>query len=139
MKFKLSKKILTVLFCLMSVMAVLCFVGCKPTVDGGDPSTGDNGGNGGSSGNGGNGGSGETPPTPTKLFMFDQEMNPEYKSRTEALDTIFNPDELGEIVLVFDRSEWNKHLDYCDYDLKHEDSVHAKGFYFKKDNKEWFF
>ena len=73
------------------------------------------------------------------LFMFEEEMNPEYSSRTEALDTIFNPDELGEIVLVIDRSEWNKHLDYCDYNLQHEDSVKAKGFYFKKDNKQWFF
>ena len=122
----------------MSVMAILCFVGCGEkaggtTNDGGDPSTGDNGGN------GGNGGSGGTPPTPTKLFMFDEEMNPEYSSRTEALDTIFNPDVLGQMVLVFDRSEWNRHLEYCDYDLKHEESVHAKGFYFTKDNKEWFF
>ena len=74
------------------------------------------------------------------LFMFKEEMNPEYSSRTEALDTIFNPDELGEIVLVFDRSEWDKHLDYCDKSYnQHEDSVVAKGFYFKKDNKEWFF
>ena len=74
------------------------------------------------------------------LFMFKEEMNPEYASRTDALDTIFNPDELGEIVLVFDRSEWNKHLYYCDMsDNKHEDSVKAKGFYFTKDNKEWFF
>ena len=76
---------------------------------------------------------------PDGLFMFEEEMNPEYSSRTEALDTIFNPDELGEIVLVIDRSEWNKHLDYCDYSLQHEDSVKAKGFYFKKDNKQWFF
>ena len=134
MKFKLSKKILTVLFCLMSVMAVLCFVGCGEKAGG----PGNNGGNGGKPGNGGSG-SGVTPPTPTKLFMFEEEMNPKYSSRTEALDTIFNPDELGELVLVFDRSEWNRHLYYCDYDLKHEDSVHAKGFYFKKDNKEWFF
>jgi hypothetical protein len=134
MKFKLSKKILTVLFCLMSVMAVLCFVGCGEKAGG----PGNNGGNGGKPGNGGSG-SGVTPPTPTKLFMFEEEMNPKYSSRTEALDTIFNPDELGQMVLVFDRSEWDKHLYYCDYDLKHEDSVHAKGFYFTKDNKEWFF
>ena len=119
----------------MSVMAVLCFVGCGEKAGG----PGNNGGNGGKPGNGGSG-SGVTPPTPTKLFMFDEEMNPKYSSRTEALDTIFNPDELGELVLVFDRSEWDKHLYYCDKSgNQHEDSVHAKGFYFKKDNKEWFF
>ncbi|MEE0877725.1 MAG: hypothetical protein UH788_00465 [Treponemataceae bacterium] len=66
-------------------------------------------------------------------------MNPEYATRTEALDTIFNPDVLGQMVLVMDRSEWNKHLDYCDYSLQHENSVVAKVFYFTKDNKEWFF
>lgn len=74
-----------------------------------------------------------------KLFMFDEEKNPEYDSRTQALDTIFNPDVLGQMVLVFDRSEWNKHLEYCDVDIEHEESVVAKGFYFTKDNKEWFF
>ena len=66
-------------------------------------------------------------------------MNPSYDSRTKALDSIFNPDELGEMVLVIDRSEWNKHLEYCDIDMGHEESVIAKGFYFAKDNKEWFF
>ena len=76
---------------------------------------------------------------PNELHMFEQEMNPEYDSRTKALDAIFNPDELGKIILVFDRSEWNKHLDYCDLDLHHEENVVAKGFYFAKDNKEWFF
>lgn len=76
---------------------------------------------------------------PNELHMFEQEMNPEYDSRTQALDAIFNPDELGEIILVFDRSEWNKHLDYCDLELHHEEMVKAKGFYFAKDNKEWFF
>lgn len=74
-----------------------------------------------------------------KLFMFEEEKNPEYDSRTQALDTIFNPDVLGQMVLVFDRSEWNKHLEYCDVDIEHEESVVAKGFYFTKDNKEWFF
>ena len=76
---------------------------------------------------------------PNELHMFEQEMNPEYDSRTKALDAIFNPDELGKIILVFDRSEWNKHLDYCDLELHHEENVVAKGFYFAKDNKEWFF
>ena len=76
---------------------------------------------------------------PNELYMFEQEMNPEYDSRTKALDAIFNPDELGKIILVFDRSEWNKHLDYCDFELHHEENVVAKGFYFAKDNKEWFF
>ena len=76
---------------------------------------------------------------PNELYMFEQEMNPEYDSRTKALDVIFNPDELGKIILVFDRSEWNKHLDYCDLELHHEENVVAKGFYFAKDNKEWFF
>ena len=82
-------------------------------------------------------------PTPevdgSKIFLFDEEKNPEYDSRTQALDSIFNPDELGQMVLVFDRSEWNKHLEYCDVDIEHEESVVAKGFYFTKDNKEWFF
>lgn len=76
---------------------------------------------------------------PNELHMYDEEMNPEYDSRTKALDVIFNPDELGKIILVFDRSEWNKHLDYCDLELHHEENVVAKGFYFAKDNKEWFF
>lgn len=76
---------------------------------------------------------------PNELHMFEQEMNPEYDSRTKALNAIFNPDELGKIILVFDRSEWNKHLDYCDLELHHEENVVAKGFYFAKDNKEWFF
>ena len=70
---------------------------------------------------------------------YSEEINPKYASRTESLDNIFNPDALGQIVLVFDRSEWDKHLSYCDYDLSHEESVVAKGFYFTKDNKEWFF
>lgn len=174
MKFKLSKKILTVLFCLMSVMAVLCFVGCGEkaggtTNDGGDPSTGDNGGNGGNGGSGGGSGSDYKPSIEIKLDAsesviqttrpntvaspiisdddlstlytekFEAEKNPEYASRTEALDNIFNPDVLGQTVLVFDRSEWNKHLDYCAYDLSHEESVKVKGFYFTKDEKEWFF
>lgn len=113
------------------------------TESGGDNDNNDSG-DGDSSGGTGSGSEGSTDdetqfPLVNGLYMFDQEMNPEYSSRTEALDTIFNPDELGEIVLVIDRSEWNKHLDYCDYDLKHEDSVKAKGFYFKKDNKQWFF
>ena len=33
--------------------------------------------------------------------MFEEDMNPEYSSRTEALNTIFNPDVLGQMVLVF--------------------------------------
>ena len=33
----------------------------------------------------------------------------------------------------------NKHLSYCDAFLSHEESVVVKGFYFTKDNKEWFF
>ena len=174
MKFKLSKKILTVLFCLMSVMAILCFVGCGEkaggsTTDGGDPSTGDNGGNGGNGGSGGDSGSDYKPSIEIKLDAsesviqttrpntasspiisdydlstlytkkFEAEKNPEYDSRTEALDNIFNPDVLGQTVLVFDRSEWNKHLDYCAHDLSHEESVKVKGFYFTKDEKEWFF
>ncbi|MEE0879631.1 MAG: CotH kinase family protein [Treponemataceae bacterium] len=168
-----AKRFLTVLLCCMTVLGILFFVGCKPTVEPSDPtgpgnsgtenggntgsggntgtgdntgtggngSTGGNTGTGGNSGTGGNEGTGGTthPPVENKLFLFDEEMNPEYDTRTEALDTIFNPDVLGELVLVFDRSEWNRHLEYCDYDLKHEESVHAKGFYFTKDNKEWFF
>ena len=127
MKLKFSKKFLTVLFCLISVMIVFCFVGCGEKA-------------GGSTNNDDDGKNPISPSDENKLFMFEEEMNPEYSSRTEALDTIFNPDELGEIVLVIDRSEWNKHLYYCDNSWnQHEDSVVAKGFYFKKDNKEWFF
>lgn len=73
------------------------------------------------------------------LFLFEDEINPKYDNRTEALNAIFNPDELGNLVLVFDRSQWNKHLEYCDINMDHEQSVVAKGFYFQKDNKEWFF
>ena len=29
---------------------------------------------------------------PNELHMFEQEKNPEYDSRTKALDAIFNPD-----------------------------------------------
>lgn len=142
MKRNFTKKFLTVLLCFMTVLGILFFVGCKPTVEPSDPTGPENSGteNGDNTGSGGSEGAGGTPPpVENKLFLFDQEMNPEYSSRTEALDTIFNPDELGELVLVFDRSEWNRHLEYCDYNLQHEDSVHAKGFYFTKDNKEWFF
>lgn len=132
-----AKKFLTVLFCLISVMLIFCFVGCGEKAGG----TGNNGGDGGNTGTGGNEGTGGTtlPPVENKLFLFDEEMNPEYSSRTEALDTIFNPDVLGQMVLVFDRSEWNKHLEYCDVDIEHEESVKARGFYFTKDSKEWFF
>lgn len=147
MKFKLSKKILTVLFCLMSVMAVLCFVGCGEkaggtTNDGGDPSTGDNGGNGGNGGSGGDSGSDYKPSIEIKLDAsesviqttrpntassdiisaddlselftkkYTEDLTKKYSSRTEALDNIFNPDVLGQTVLVFDRSEWDKHLYY---------------------------
>ena len=73
------------------------------------------------------------------LLMYDEEMNPEYTSRTQALNAIFNPDELGQMVLVFDRSEWDAHLKYCDLNLDHEEMVKAKGFYFAKDNNKWFF
>ena len=180
MKLKLSKKILTVLFCLMSVMAILCFVGCGEkaggtTNDGGSSSGGSDSGNGSGSGNGGNGGSGggsgsdykpsieikldasesviqTTRPNTasseiitaddlSELFTvkYTEDLSIKYSSRTEALDNIFNPDVLGQTVLVFDRSEWDKHLYYCDRsENKHEDSVVAKGFYFTKDKKEWF-
>ena len=77
--------------------------------------------------------------TETGLYMYNRKNNPTYSSSSDALNTIFNPDELGEMVLVFDRSEWNKHLEYCYVDIQHEESVVARGFYFKKDNKEWFF
>lgn len=162
MKLKFSKKFLTVLFCLISVMIVFCFVGCGDgsTNNNDDPSSTDD----------------FTSPEenfvmPEELILDDgksvvksttpntvaspiltqedlstlytekysEEINPKYASRTESLDNIFNPDALGQIVLVFDRSEWNKHLSYCDYDLSHEESVKVKGFYFTKDNKEWFF
>ena len=165
MKLKFSKKFLTVLFCLISVMAVLCFVGCGEKAGGptnnDDPSSTDDFTS-----------SEENFVMPEELILDDgksvvksttpntvasqiltqedlstlytekysEELNPKYTSRTESLDNIFNPDALGQIVLVFDRSEWDKHLYYCDKSgNKHEDSVVAKGFYFTKDNKEWFF
>ena len=78
-------------------------------------------------------------PLPEELLMYEEEMNPEYTSRTQALNAIFNPDELGQMVLVFDRSEWDAHLKYCDLNLDHEEMVKAKGFYFAKDNNKWFF
>ena len=108
---------------LVAMGIIFSFVSCAQTLDP-DVTTDDSG-------------SGST--EEQKLFMFEEEKNPEYDSRTQALDTIFNPDVLGQMVLVFDRSEWNKHLEYCDYDIEHEESVKAKGFYFTKDSKEWFF
>lgn len=78
-------------------------------------------------------------PLPEELIMYEEEMNPNYTSRTQALNAIFNPDELGQMVLVFDRSEWNTHLKYCDLNLDHKEMVKAKGFYFAKDNNRWFF
>ena len=108
---------------LLAIGICFSFISCAQTLDP-DVTTDDSG-------------SGST--EEQKLFMFEEEKNPEYDSRTQALDTIFNPDVLGQMVLVFDRSEWNKHLEYCDVDIKHEEMVKAKGFYFTKDNKEWFF
>ena len=121
---------------LLAMGIIFSFVSCAQTLDP-DVTTDD-------SGSGSTQEPGQNPdPTPevdgSKLFLFDEEKNPEYDSRTQALDTIFNPDVLGQMVLVFDRSEWNKHLEYCDVDIKHEESVKAKGFYFTKDSKEWFF
>ena len=121
---------------LVAMGIIFSFVSCAQTLDP-DVTTDD-------SGSGSTQEPGQNPdPTPevdgSKLFLFDEEKNPEYDSRTQALDTIFNPDVLGQMVLVFDRSEWNKHLEYCDVDIKHEEMVKAKGFYFTKDNKEWFF
>lgn len=162
MKLKFSKKFLTVLFCLISVMIVFCFVGC------GDGSTNNNDNHSSTDDftspeenfdmpeelildDGKSVVKSTTPNTVASQILtqedlstlytekYSEEINTKYASRTESLDNIFNPDALGQIVLVFDRSEWNKHLDYCDYDLSHEESVKVKGFYFTKDNKEWFF
>lgn len=162
MKSNFFKKFLTVSLCLMAVLGMMFFVSC------GDKIGGDTTGSGGSSGGGTTGDevvlpenlklddsksvikstSPNTVASPiiteddlSQLYTekYSEEINPKYASRTESLDNIFNPDALGQMVLVFDRSEWNKHLSYCDYDLSHEESVKVKGFYFTKDNKEWFF
>ena len=162
MKLNFFKKFLTVSLCLMAVLGMMFFVSC------GDKLGGDTTGSGGSSGGGTTGDEvvlpenlklddsksvikSTSPNTVASSIIseddlsqlytekFTEELNPEYDSRTESLDNIFNPDALGQMVLVFDRSEWNKHLSYCDYDLSHEESVKVKGFYFTKDNKEWFF
>ena len=167
MKSNFTKKILTVLLCFMTILGMLFLVSCGDKAGGtnSDPekTPGEN-----NNGNSQNGDSGkddqyiyldssqseiktQRPNTVTsdiissddltKLYWQENkaELNPKYSSRTESLDNIFNPDALGQMVLVFDRSEWNKHLDYCDINLNHEESVIAKGFYFTKDNKEWYF
>ena len=125
---------------LVAMGIIFSFVSCAQTLDP-DVTTDDSGS--GSTQEPGQNPNPDPDPTPevdgSKIFLFDEEKNPEYDSRTQALDTIFNPDVLGQMVLVFDRSEWNKHLEYCDVDIEHEESVKARGFYFTKDNKEWFF
>ena len=125
---------------LVAMGIIFSFVSCAQTLDP-DVATDDSGS--GSTQEPGQNPNPDPDPTPevdgSKIFLFDEEKNPEYDSRTKALDTIFNPDVLGQMVLVFDRSEWNKHLEYCDVDIEHEESVKARGFYFTKDNKEWFF
>ena len=159
-----AKKFLTVLLCCMTVLGILFFVGCGDKV-GGTQNPGSESGTGNGTDDNGNDGESvkielddsksvikSTSPNTvassiiteddlSQLYTekFTKELNPEYDSRTESLDNIFNPDALGQMVLVFDRSEWNKHLSYCDHDLSHEESVKVKGFYFTKDNKEWFF
>ena len=165
MKLNFTKKFLTVLLCFMTVLGMMFLVSCGDKT-GGD--TTGSGGSSNESGSGSTGDNdvlpeklqlddsksvikSESPNTVaspviseedlSQLYTvkFTEELNPEYDSRTESLDNIFNPDALGQMVLVFDRSEWNKHLSYCDYSLSHEESVVVKGFYFTKDNKEWFF
>ena len=167
MKSNFFKKFLTVSLCLMAVLGMMFFVSCGDKT-GGD-TTGSGGSSGGGvtgeevvlpenlklddSKSVIKSTSPNTVASPiiteddlsqlyTEKFTeeFTEEINPKYASRTESLDNIFNPNALGQIVLVFDRSEWDKHLHYCDKSgNQHEDSVVAKGFYFTKDNKEWFF
>ncbi len=168
MKSNFAKKILTVLLCFLTVLGMLFFVSCGekaggPNPNPENPSDGDNSNDNDGTQNGDAGNDEqyifldssesiiktEQPNTVassiitdfTKLFWQEnkEELNPKYDSRTESLDNIFNPDALGQMVLVFDRSEWDKHLSYCDINLNHEESVVAKGFYFTKDNKEWYF
>ena len=165
MKLNFTKKFLTVLLCFMTVLGMMFLVSCGDKT-GGDVN--DSGGSSNESGSGSTGDNdvlpeklqlddsksvikSESPNTVTSSIIseeelsqlytekFTEELNPEYDSRTESLDNIFNPDALGQMVLVFDRSEWDKHLSYCDLNMNHEESVVAKGFYFTKDNKEWYF
>lgn len=168
MKRNFTKKILTVLLCFMTVLGMMFLVSCGDKT-GGDVNDSGGSSNESGSGSTGGGTTvdevvlpenlklddsksvikSERPNTDaspiitdfSKLFWEENkdELNPEYDSRTESLDNIFNPDALGQMVLVFDRSEWDKHLSYCDLNMNHEESVVAKGFYFTKDNKEWYF
>lgn len=168
MKRNFTKKFLTVLLCFMTVLGMMFLVSCGDKT-GGDVNGSGGSSNESGSGSTGGGTTvdevvlpenlklddsksvikSERPNTDaspiitdfSKLFWEENkdELNPEYDSRTESLDNIFNPDALGQMVLVFDRSEWDKHLSYCDLNMNHEESVVAKGFYFTKDNKEWYF
>ena len=168
MKRNFTKKILTVLLCFMTVLGMMFLVSCGDKT-GGDVNDSGGSSNESGSGSTGGGTTvdevvlpenlklddsksvikSERPNTDaspiitdfSKLFWEENkdELNPEYDSRTESLDNIFNPDALGQMVLVFDRSEWDKHLSYCDLNMNHEESVVAKGFYFTKDKKEWYF
>ena len=168
MKRNFTKKFLTVLLCFMTVLGMMFLVSCGDKT-GGDVNDSGGSSNESGSGSTGGGTTvdevvlpenlklddsksvikSERPNTDaspiitdfSKLFWEENkdELNPEYDSRTESLDNIFNPDALGQMVLVFDRSEWDKHLSYCDLNMNHEESVVAKGFYFTKDNKEWYF
>ena len=155
MKLKFSKKFLTVLFCLISVMIVFCFVGCGDgsTNNNDDPSSTDDFTSPEESfvmpeelilDDGKSVVKSTTPNTVASPILTQEDLstlytekyseviNPKYASRTESLDNIFNPDALGQMVLVFDRSEWDKHLSYCDININHEESVVAKVFILQK-------
>lgn len=48
-----------------------------------------------------------------------------FATRTENLDLIFGTEEVAEITLTIDRSEWNTLLDNYDTNPKNEDCIHA--------------
>ena len=48
-----------------------------------------------------------------------------FATRTQNLDLIFGTDEVAEITLTIDRTEWNTLLDNYDTNSKNEDCIHA--------------
>lgn len=78
---------------LVAMGIIFSFVSCAQTLDP-DVTTDDSGS--GSTQEPGQNPNPDPDPTPevdgSKIFLFDEEKNPEYDSRTQALDTIFNPD-----------------------------------------------
>ena len=73
--------------------------------------------------------------TLSKKLMDVIEPKP-FATRTENLDLIFGTDEVAEITLTIDRSEWNTLLDNYDTNPKNEDCIHAN-FEMKKGGYTW--